>query len=136
MTDTTYHTDVDRHVCSLESQLAEDNLDPDSDVLKTFGQLQHTLKEDGFSLAPQESAALPKTTVVTTDSSPEYVVRAFRVGNAVDASVVAGVFTEIDGWKTRTLELKGRTFVVVTNAPRWSKKRIKVAMAALINGNV
>lgn len=142
MSDVTFATDVDRHFTDLEAQLRDDEIEKGSDVHKTLRRLKRSLKKDGFSLTEQEEAVeeapvsskkkRTKTTVVTTDPVSEFVIRAFRVGNEVDANIVTTVFTEIDGWKTQTVNVKGRHFVVVTNAPRFSKKRIKVALTTLI----
>lgn len=138
-----YATDVDRYFVDLEEQLSADGLDKGSDVAKTLRRLKRALKKDEFSLAAQpaetETTAPPKkkrrkktTAAAAAVEATDYVVRAFRVGNTVDADVVNTVFTEIDGWKTQTVDVKGRTFVVVTNAPRFSKKRIKAALTTLI----
>lgn len=138
MSDVTFATDVDRHFTDLEAQLGYDDVEKGSDVHKTLRRLKRVLKKEGFALAA-ETGEVPapekkhtKTTVATTDSAPEYVVEAFRVGNEIDANVITTVFTEIDGWKTQVVNTKGRTFVVVTNAPRFSKKRIKSALTTLI----
>lgn len=136
MSDVTFATDVDRYFTDLEAQLSDDEIEKGSDVHKTLRTLKRVLKKDGFILAPSETEVLSpkstKTTVATTDTAPEYVVEAFRVGNEIDADIITTVFTEIEGWKTQTVNVKGRTFVVVTNAPRFSKKRIKSALTTLI----
>jgi hypothetical protein len=138
---TGFANDVDRYFVDLESQLNDDGIEKGSDVSKTLRRLKRVLKKEGFALAEGEQVVetksvrkTKKTKVVTTDSAPDYVVSAFGVVNSVDADVVNSVFTEIDGWKTQTVTVKGRTFVVVTNAPRWSKKRIKSALTNLISG--
>lgn len=140
---TGFANDVDRYFVDLEAQLNDDGIEKGSDVSKTLRRLKRVLKKEGFTLAAGEVVEeaetesvrkTRKTKVVTTDSAPEYVVSAFGVVNAVDADVVNSVFTEIDGWKTQTVNVKGRTFIVVTNAPRWSKKRIKSALTSLISG--
>lgn len=127
-----FPTDVDRHFVELRRQLVEDEVSSGSDIDKTMTRLSTALKDDGFSLVSEEgeehTPQRTKTTVNKTDT-PEYTVQAFRVSTSTDVVAVTSVFDQIDGWKTQSVEYKGYKFVIVTNAPRWSKKRVKLAIA-------
>jgi len=144
--------DVDRHFLELEKQIESDDIGDDSNVSKTLNKLRMVLKKDGFLSSDtgvpgetvigagkattvtkaMKSAHKTPTRSISAKATEDYVVRAFRVVNASDANVVSTVFTGIDGWKTQTISSKGLVFMVVTNAPRWSKKRIKVALKDIV----
>lgn len=139
---TVYQTDVDKNFAELKAQLIADDIAPDSAVGKTLRRLSKALKKDGFTLQAEHAEheeveeVEVSTTTATTVAKPatDYTVKAFRVATEGDAEAVTAVFGEIDGWKTRTVDIKGRTYVVVTNAPRWSKKRIRSAISTAIQG--
>ena len=127
-----YETDVDRYVDQLTEQLKEAGLTPESHVAKTFARLCTVLKDDGFSLAPTGRPPIRTTIRKAMQDNEEYTIRAFRVSSNVDATIVSTIFDQIDGWKAKSLELKGRHYIVVSNAPRLSKKRIRTALSTLL----
>ena len=129
-------TDVERHYGELKEQLAADGFDGDSKVMKCAKRLLRALKDDGFSFSapvsvePVTAPADIEPSALSDDEGA--VIRAFRTKNAFDASVIESVFSSIEGWCTRFVEHKGSYFVVATNAPRLTKKRVNRAIVAYV----
>ena len=123
-----YENDVDKFVDQLTSQLSDRN----DHVSKALSLLRSTLQGDGFTLVPlSDTSPITNLRKAMQQDSDQFMVRAFRVSSSVDAEVVNAVFSSIEGWKSRALEHDGRHYVVVSNAPRLSKKRIRTALRSL-----
>lgn len=135
--------EVSRQFAELTAQLAEDGYDGDTDVGKLVRRLSKALKEDGFLLteavppktkSAEVSAKLAKPAKVEPSNAapaPEdddTFVRAFRARNGFDTKVVEQLFEAIGGWRLKTVEHKGSHFVIATNAPRLTEKRVKTAI--------
>jgi len=134
-------SDVSRQFLELRDQLKEDGFDVETPIGKTARRLQKALKEDGVDFTVAAASPEPdkdKKAVKTTKSSPvaetlpeeesDTLIRAFRTKNEYDTQVIESVFAAIDGWKTKVIEHKGSHFVVATNAPRLTEKRVKTAI--------
>lgn len=136
--------EVSRQFAELTAQLAEDGYGGDTDVGKLARRLSKALKEDGFLLtdaasskttkSADTSAKSTKSAKVETKATPveseddDTFVRAFRARNGFDSKVVESLFEAIGGWRLKTVEHKGSHFVIATNAPRLTDKRIKTAI--------
>lgn len=125
-----YETDVDKYVNELSSQLVQESLDPAGNIMKTLHRLTKALQSDGFSITLN-----PVVVNKSMTTSGDFVLQAFRVSSSSDAAIVDSIFSGIEGWRAKILEFKGRHYVVVSNAPRLTKKRVKTALASLLNTN-
>jgi len=140
--------EVSRQFLDLQAQLVEDGYGADTDIGKLAKRLSRALKEDGFSFAETTPAASAETKEVTKPTRPVKVakpvaeavvedddtfVQAFRARSGFDTSVVEKLFATIEGWRLKTVEHKGSFFVIATNAPRLTDKRVKTAIARYVN---
>jgi len=110
--------EVSRHFSELSSSLRLTPVLKDENVSRVLHGLEAALHSDGFDVKGASDA--------TAVSGPKTV--AFRVFDAMDASIVEGFVSLLEGWKFRSLAHKSAHFVVISNVPRLTEKRVKKAV--------
>jgi len=110
--------DVSRHFSELSSSLKLTPVLKDENVSRVLHGLEAALHSDGFDVSGASSS--------TAANDPKTLV--FRVFDTLASSTVEGFVSLLDGWKFRALHHKSAHFVVISNVPRLTEKRVKKAV--------